>query len=180
MVGFEPVFDRNSKVLILGSFPSVISRKVEFYYGNKQNKFWKLINQYFNQTLNTIQEKKEFLINHQIAIWDIVKSCDIDGSLDSNLKNIEFVQLERILPPNTKICFIYCNGKKSYELTTKYLKLKDIKIPVFYLPSTSPANVNFKLEEWEEFFKKIEKIQWVFGLWICNNLFLFLINFEAM
>lgn len=148
MIGFEPVFDNESKILILGSFPSVISRKENFYYGNKQNKFWKMLENIYNTTLSSIEEKKKFLLNHKIALWDIVESCDIEGSLDINIKNIKIVDLYRVLPPNTNISKILCNGKKSYELTSKYLQKENINIECIYMPSTSPANIRFDISEW--------------------------------
>lgn len=145
---FEPVFDQNSKILILGSFPSVISRQVNFYYGNKRNKFWQIMEGFFCEKFSTIEQKKESLLKHNIAIWDIVQSCDIIGSMDGNIKNYKFADIKKILPPYSNINKILCNGKLAYKLTLQYTKLNKIDIQVVYLPSTSPANVRFNKNEW--------------------------------
>ena len=143
--GFEAIFDKNSKILILGSFPSVKSREVGFYYANKQNRFWKMLGQIFGEEVGeTIETKKEYLLKHNIALWDIVKSSDIEGSLDKNLKNVEVVDLNEVLT-KAKIEKIICNGKKAYNLFTKsYPNLKAI-----YLTSTSSANGWYDVEKWK-------------------------------
>lgn len=150
--GFKPIYDSNSEILILGSFPSVASRKSNFYYGNPRNKFWETIAKIYNENLpKTIEEKIEFLYKNKIALWDIVESCDIVGSADTNIKNFKVVNLSKILA-FSKIFAIICNGKKSYEILIKNYNLP---IKVYYLPSTSPANVSFSEEKWVEGFKKI-------------------------
>jgi hypoxanthine-DNA glycosylase len=148
--GFKPIFDKNSKILILGSFPSVKSREVGFYYGNKQNRFWKMLGQVFGEEVGeTIENKKEYLLKHNIALWDIVKSSDIEGSLDKNLKNVEVVDLNDILK-KAKIEKIICNGKKAYNLFTKsYPNLQAI-----YVTSTSSANRRYDIEKWKSELKK--------------------------
>ena len=143
--GFEPVFDGNSRVLILGSFPSVKSRETEFYYGNKQNRFWRTLCEGLGeQAVDTVEEKKRLCLNHGIALWDIVASCEIVGSMDTDIKNYELVDLTRIL----SICNvekILCNGATSYKLTKS---VYDGNVPVYKLPSTSSANVRFDKTEW--------------------------------
>ena len=143
--GFKPIFDKNSKILVLGSFPSVKSREVGFYYANKQNRFWKMLGQIFGEEVGeTIETKKEYLLKHNIALWDIVKSSDIEGSLDKNLKNVEVVDLNEVLT-KAKIKKIICNGKKAYDLFCKsYPNLKAI-----YLTSTSSANGWYDVEKWK-------------------------------
>lgn len=151
---FEPVIDKESKVLILGSFPSVKSREINFYYGNKQNKFWKVLEEYFDEKISeSTDEKRAFLLAHHIALWDIVGSSQIIGSSDNELvKKIERVNdIEKLLQDFPTIQTVICNGKASYSLTKKYFPNIDIS----YLPSTSPANVSFKKEAWLEMFKKI-------------------------
>lgn len=142
--GFEPLFDANSKILILGSFPSVKSRQSEFYYGNKQNRFWQTLCEAFGESVETIADKKRLCLTHGIALWDIVDSCEIKGSMDSDITNYTLVNMNRVLA-NCPIEKILCNGAMSYKLTTSIYKGD---LPVFKLPSTSPANVRFNKDDW--------------------------------
>ena len=143
--GFDPVFDNGSKTLILGSFPSVKSRQVEFYYGNKQNRFWKVISEAFgeNEPL-TVEDKISLCLKHKVALWDIVGSCRIIGSMDVDIKDYEFVDLQKVLA-NSPIDKILCNGATAYKLT---LSVYDGDLPVYKLPSTSSANVRFDKDIW--------------------------------
>ena len=144
--GFEPVYDKNSRVLILGSFPSVKSRQVNFYYGNPRNRFWDILKEYFCENIpQTPQERAQFLLDKNIALWDVVTECEIDGSKDSSIKNFKVANIERLLQ-NSKICLIILNGSKSYEIFQS--RFGDIEVPYVRLPSTSPANVSFKKEPW--------------------------------
>ena len=138
----EPVYDENSKILILGSFPSVKSREVNFFYGHPQNRFWKVLASIMDDVCpSTTEEKKAFLIKHHIALWDVVKSCDIEGSSDSSIKNVTPNDLRLILQ-KAEIKQIFINGNTAYKLFEKYNSdLKAVK-----LPSTSPANAMFSLE----------------------------------
>ena len=145
LYGFAPVFDSNSRVLILGSFPSVKSRQTEFYYGNKQNRFWKMLSQAFGEREPiTVQDKIALCLNHNVAVWDIVESCSIVGSMDADIKDYELVDLQKVLS-SSKIDKILCNGAISYKLTKSAY---NGNVPVYKLPSTSPANVRFNVEEW--------------------------------
>ena len=151
---FEPVIDKKSKVLILGSFPSVKSREINFYYGNKQNRFWKVLEEYFDEKVpENTDGKRAFLLAHHIALWDIIGSSTIKGSTDNELvKKIDSVNIiPKLLQDFPTIQAVICNGKASYNLTTKYFP----NITAIYLPSTSPANVSFKKEAWFEMFKKL-------------------------
>ena len=142
---FEPVIDKKSKVLILGSFPSVKSREINFYYGNKQNRFWKVLEEYFDEKVpENADGKRAFLLAHHIALWDIIGSSTIKGSSDNELvKKIDSVNdIPKLLQDFPIIQAVICNGKASYSLTKKYFPNIDIS----YLPSTSPANVSFKKE----------------------------------
>lgn len=145
-VGFMPVYNKESKILILGSFPSVKSREESFYYGNKQNRFWKVLSSFFNVDLpTTIDEKRELLLQNHIALWDIVASCNIVGSLDSAIQNYTLVDLMPVLK-NSQIHSVVCNGATAHKLYLKgYAKLN---YPCYKLPSTSPANTRFAIEEW--------------------------------
>ncbi len=144
--GFEPFFRADSRLLILGSFPSVKSRQQNFYYGNRQNAFWKILANFFGEPVpQSIQEKQEFLTAHKIALWDIVTSCEIRGSADSSIKNYSVADLSRVLAcaPVEKI---FLNGGQAYRIFLKHYK--DISVPYIKLPSTSPANASRKDEEW--------------------------------
>ncbi len=145
--GFDPIFDENSRVLILGSFPSKKSRDVGFYYGNKQNRFWKTLAMIFDHApLETINEKIDFLKSHNIALYDVIAESDIEGSADQALikSNNALTSLGPLLPPHTKVEKILCNGKAAFNILCN----SPITIPIIYLPSTSPANVSFNPADW--------------------------------
>ena len=150
---FEPVFNKDSKVLILGSFPSVKSRENNFYYGHPQNRFWKVLASVFETEVpQTIDEKKAFLLSHCIAVWDVIESCTIIGSSDTSIKDVIVNDFSRVLE-NSSIEKIYVNGRKAYELYHKYAEQKTGIVAV-KLPSTSPANAAWNLErlcqEWKQ------------------------------
>ncbi len=147
--GFPPVFDNNSKILILGSFPSVKSRQQQFYYGNMQNRFWKTLCSAFelpieNASELTIAEKTKICLQNCVALWDVVESCEIRGSMDSDIKNFTLVDLHTVLDAS-KIEKILCNGQKAYQLTTS---IWHGNLPIVQMPSTSPANVRFDKDVW--------------------------------
>lgn len=143
--GFEPVFDSNSRVLILGSFPSVKSRETDFYYGNIQNRFWRMLSEAFDkQLVTTVDEKKRLCLDNRVALWDIVESCEIRGSMDADITNYSLVDLSQVLSV-CKIEKILCNGATSYKLTKS---VYSGEIPVYKLSSTSPANPHFDKAEW--------------------------------
>lgn len=143
---FEPVFDKNSKILVLGTLPSVKSRENNFYYGHPQNRFWKLIAALCDEDIvpQTIEEKKQMLLRNHIAVWDVISECDIIGSSDSSIKNVVPVDLSVILD-NADIDRIYANGGKAYELYMKYQYGKTGR-EIIKLPSTSHANAAYSLE----------------------------------
>lgn len=148
--GFEPIYDSQSKVLILGSFPSVKSREVGFYYGNKQNRFWKMLSKVFDEDIgDSTKDKINFLLKHNISLWDVVESSDLVGSMDNSLlkSHNKKCDINRLLPPNTKVEKILCNGKTSYNLLMQNF---NTNIPIIYVPSTSPANVNYKFDIWNK------------------------------
>ena len=151
---FEPVFDENSKILILGTFPSVKSREQHFYYGHPQNRFWKLLALLLNDSCPlTITEKKDFLHKHKIAVWDVIESCDIIGSSDSSIKNVIPADINSVLQ-QTDIHAIFANGTKAYDLYQKYA-FPQTQFPITRLPSTSPANAAFSLEKLQDNWKVI-------------------------
>ena len=146
--GFAPVFDGESKVLILGSFPSVKSRETEFYYGNKQNRFWRTVCGYFNEEIPlTTVEKRAFLFRNKIALWDMVTSCEIQGSADASVKNADLADLNEVLL-RANIQRILLNGTLAYDLFCK--KYAGIDIPYVKMPSTSPANPRFDEKIWRK------------------------------
>lgn len=153
----DPIYDENSKILILGSFPSVKTRSYGFFYGNKQNRFWKVLEIIFNNPIeDNIESKKEFLHRHNIALWDVIYKCDIIGSSDSSIKNVEITDLRKIFN-KAQIKNIYCNGGLSYKLYNKYHK-KYLDISAHKLPSTSPANARYSLEDLVENWKIIKEV----------------------
>lgn len=144
--GFEPVYDKNSKLLILGSFPSVKSRKAEFYYGNRQNRFWRTVCSYFGEAVpETTEKKREFLLRRKIALWDIVTECEIVGSQDSTIKNFKVANINSLLQ-NSQVGFIILNGGKAFSVFEA--NYANLHIPYVKLSSTSPANTRFNEEEW--------------------------------
>ena len=154
---FEPVFDENSKVLILGTFPSVKSRENRFYYGHPQNRFWKVIAGLTESEVpQTIEEKKKLLLEHGIAIWDVIESCDIIGSSDSSIKNVVPADIERVVA-NSKIQNIYANGGTAKKLYEKYSQKKTGR-EIIGLPSTSPAKAAYSLERLLECRQEVKKV----------------------
>ena len=143
---FEPLYDANSKVLILGTFPSVKSREQSFYYSHPQNRFWKVISALTQVPLpTTIEAKKAMLLEHNIAIWDVIQSCDIINSSDSSIQNVIPSDLTSLLR-HSHITHIYANGATAHKLYQEYCEL-NTGIEIIKLPSTSPANAIFSLEK---------------------------------
>ncbi len=140
-----PLYDKNSKVLILGSFPSVKSREQMFFYGHPQNRFWKVICAVMGKdTPVTIEEKSSFLHENNIALWDVIASCDITGSSDSSIKNVVANDLTQILR-SADIKQIFVNGRTAEKYYNKYIRDTIAKKAVC-LPSTSPANAGWSLD----------------------------------
>ncbi len=151
-IGFDPVFNAESKVLILGSFPSVKSREVAFYYGHKQNRFWKMLCRYFQEEIPlTVDGKKDFLLRNKIALWDMATACEIKGSSDASVKNAEIADLSQILRV-ANIKKILLNGTLAYDLFMQ--KYADLEIPYAKMPSTSPANPRYNEEPWRTALKE--------------------------
>lgn len=137
----EPVFDKSSKILILGSFPSVKSRETEFFYGHPQNRFWRtMANVLECDVPKSVDEKRDMLIKHNIALWDVIKTCEITGSADSSIKDVKVNDFSRIFSAADIKC-IFANGAAAYNIYIKYVDKNIIK-----LPSTSPANAMWNVE----------------------------------
>ena len=138
----SPIYDNHSKILILGTIPSVKSREVGFYYAHPSNRFWTILEHLFNTKLATKEDKIKFLHDNHIALWDVFKSCDIHASSDASIKNYELNDINMI----TKIAniqAIFCTGKTAYNNLIKNYKTTR---PIFCLPSPSSANATFKLD----------------------------------
>lgn len=182
--GFGPVFDERSRVLVLGSFPSVLSRRGSFYYGNPQNRFWRVIAACAGEPVppnegecvagkgraiegegvvdgkrapaasgeapatvtsaQSIAAKTSLLLAHGIALWDVIESCDIKGSSDASIRNVEPVDIARVLE-TARIEAVFCNGGTAGRLYRRYLR-ESVGLDAVVLPSTSPANASWSLE----------------------------------
>ncbi|MCR8968405.1 DNA-deoxyinosine glycosylase [Facklamia sp. 7083-14-GEN3] len=155
----QPLYNEDSQILILGSFPSVKTRQYGFFYGHPQNRFWPLMGNLFKVELSTnIEERRNFLLKHRISVYDSIYQCDIVGSSDASIKNV--------IPSDLKVIFdkasiqqVFCNGATSYKYYQKY-HAKETGIKGIKLPSTSPANARFRLDdlalEWKEILKYLD------------------------
>ena len=149
---FNPIVFSNSQTLILGSFPSIDSFENSFYYAHPRNQFWKILSKITSYPVNNKDQKIWLLKEHNLALWDMVKSCQRENSLDSSLKNIEVNDIKSLLnsyPNITKIAF---TGRKSQQLFNRYFK--DIDIETTYLPSPSPAYAKLSFEEKAKIYKE--------------------------
>ena len=152
-----PFYDKNSNILILGSFPSVKSREQMFFYGHPQNRFWKVVAAVFDQEVpQSIEQKKEFLKRNSIAVWDVIGACEIEGSADSTIKDVTPNDLSQILNV-ADIKRIFVNGKTAEKYYNKYTKAV-IGRDAVCLPSTSPANAAWTLEKLIAEWKVLRKI----------------------
>ncbi len=156
----DPVYDETSRILILGSFPSVKSREAKFFYGHPRNRFWELISRLLNEKMpENIEEKRALLIRNHIALWDTIHACDIHGSSDSSIRNLVPNDFEPILL-TAPIRQIFCNGKKSHAAYCRYCE-KNTRRPAIALPSTSPANAAWSMErlmeEWKQILEYLQK-----------------------
>lgn len=138
----EALFNENSQILILGTFPSVKSREAKFFYGHPQNRFWRVMARLCDAELpQNVADKKKLILDNHFALWDIIHSCDVEGSADSSIKNVVPNDISVILK-NSKVSRIFVNGKKAESLYKKYLE-KETGITAVCLPSTSPANASW-------------------------------------
>ena len=152
----KPLYDNNSKILILGSFPSLKSREQMFFYGHPQNRFWRVLAAVFECDLpQTIEQKRDLILSHNLAIWDVIASCEIEGSADSSIKNVVANDLSVIFD-NADIKQIFVNGKTAEKFFNKYIKEK-IGRTAICLPSTSPANAAWSLERLINAWKSVKE-----------------------
>lgn len=151
-----PLYNSSSEILILGSFPSVKSREAMFFYGHPQNRFWKVIAGVFGDSVpQTIEEKKHLILDHHLALWDVISSCEIEGSSDASIKNVTANDLSPILQA-ASIDKILVNGKTAEKLYIQYIQPKT-QFPAICLPSTSPANAAWNLERLIDAWGKVLK-----------------------
>lgn len=145
--GFDPVFDDTSRVLVLGSFPSVLSRENAFYYGNPQNRFWRVVGAVTGEPVPPVDDvpgRRDLLLRHGIALWDVVASCDVRGSSDASIRNVVPADVRRITA-SAPIEAVLCNGGTAGRLYRRLLEA-EVGLPAETLPSTSPANASWSLE----------------------------------
>lgn len=155
----KPIYNENSEILILGTFPSVKSREACFFYSHPQNRFWPVMARICNsQVPDTVDDKAKLILNHHFALWDVIHSCEITGSSDSSIKNVVPNDIKSIIA-QTKVDRIFVNGRKAESLYKKYLE-KDIGITAVCLPSTSPANASWSIDRLFEYWnEKINRNQ---------------------
>ena len=154
----EPIYDENSKILILGSFPSVKSREQMFFYGHPQNRFWRVVSAVFGCDLPvTVEQKRKMLLDNGIAVWDVIASCEITGSSDSSIRNVTANNLSIILD-TADIRQIFVNGKTAEKYYNKYLRTS-VGRDVVCLPSTSPANAAWSVDRLVEVWQIIREIR---------------------
>ena len=146
---FPPLFDSESRTLILGSFPSVKSREAMSFYGHPQNRFWRLIALLCHEdTPQTVEEKSSLILRHHLALWDSIRSCTITGSSDSSVRDVVPNDL-RVIFDNSKTERVFCNGALSHKMYMKYI-YPQTGVAAVKLPSTSPANAAYSLERLAE------------------------------
>lgn len=145
--GFDPVFDKSSRVLVLGSFPSVLSRENRFYYGNPRNRFWRVMADALGEeepAADDIEGKRAMLLRHGVALWDVIESCDVRGSSDASIRNVVPADVAKITGA-APIGAVLCNGGTAGRLYARWLE-PVTGLPATTLPSTSPANAAWSVE----------------------------------
>lgn len=156
---FPPVWNEKSRILILGSFPSVKSREEGFFYGHPRNRFWNVLSVVLDcEKPTTIEEKKQMLLTHGIALWDVIASCEIRGSSDSSIRNVVANDFSELLE-NSQVRVIFTNGQTAGKLYQKYVE-KKTGLAAIHLPSTSPANAAWSLERLVESYRNALK-EWL-------------------
>lgn len=141
---FGPIFDSSSKVLMLGSFPSLVSRQQNFYYANPRNRFWPVLSAVFEEDCGTsIAERTAFLHRHHIALWDVIASCTIHASSDASIQDVQVNDIQQLID-QSQISHVYTTGSQAFHLYERY---RPCTMDAVCLPSTSPANAKMKLED---------------------------------
>lgn len=156
--GFDPIIAKSPKAMILGSMPSVVSLEKHEYYGYRHNRFWKIMGAYFQAELSSYEQKKQLIIDHSLILWDVIASCEREGSLDSAIRQVHVNDIAALVQTYPKIQCILCNGKKSWELYQRHFE-KRISVPCICLPSTSNANRTIKESElFAQWFAQLDRI----------------------
>lgn len=153
---FDPVFDERSRVLVLGSLPSALSRENRFYYGNPRNRFWRVMADVLGEPLpaaGDVDAKRALLLRHGVALWDVIESCDVRGSSDASIRNVvpaDVARITRVAPFGA----VLCNGGTAGRLYRRWLE-PVTGLPAVTLPSTSPANASWSLERLEARWREV-------------------------
>lgn len=151
---FSPVFDSESRILVLGTMPSPKSRELGFYYSHPRNRFWPVLAEIFGEKVSgTPEEKQDFCLRNKIALWDVLKECDIEGASDSSIKNAVPNDM-RMIFEKAPIKAVFTTGTTAAKLYKKFIE-PETKVPAITLPSTSPANAKIKFDELCEEYKII-------------------------
>lgn len=154
IVGFPPIIADQARVMILGSMPSVTSLEKQEYYGFSHNRFWKIMNLVYHMPIDNYEQKKQIIYHNQLILWDVIASCEREGSLDSDIRQ-EIVNPIDELIMQYSITKVICNGRKSYDLYQKHFK--ELPVICCYLPSTSNANRSIKedvlIQQWVQALK---------------------------
>lgn len=149
---FDPIINEDTRVLFLGSFPSIASFEYSFYYAHPRNAFWPIIEKIFNVTLATNAAKRDFCLKKGIGLWDVIASCERSNSSDTNLKNCVPNDFETLLKAYPGIRALGFTGKKSFDLFRKHYR--DLEVEQVLLPSTSPAHAAMKRAEKQEIYRE--------------------------
>ena len=151
---FGPVYNEDSRILILGSLPSPASREVGFYYGHPRNRFWQMLSEVYGEPLReNVTEKEAYVLRHGLALWDAIEECDIIGAADSSVRNAVPTDIPMILK-HTRVERILCNGALAKKIYDKY-QLERTGMPAQQMPSTSPANAAWSLERLVQEWRKV-------------------------
>ena len=148
---FPPLWDEESRVLILGSFPSVMSRRNDFYYAHPQNRFWKLLSLVYEEEIG---DRAAFCHRHHIALWDVIESCTITGSSDSSIRDVKVNDISALLS-KSRIRQVFTTGNTAWKLYRRYM---DTGMEAVKLPSTSPANAAMRTDDLLPYYRKIREV----------------------
>lgn len=156
--GFEPILSDHPKGLILGSMPSVTSLEKQEYYGFQHNRFWKIMQAYFHVELNNYEQKQQLIQEHSLILWDVIGSCEREGSLDSAIRNVTCNDIAGLVQRYPSISLVLCNGKKSCDLYQRHFA-KQLALEYVALPSTSNANRTIKEADlYQQWFHQLDRI----------------------
>lgn len=157
--GFKPIIGIDPKCMILGSMPSVTSLAKQEYYGYRHNRFWSILAEYYQLTLADYTAKQNCIKNNHLILWDVIASCDREGSLDAAIRNVVCNDIVALADQYPSLHLILCNGKKSYELYQRYIQ-PQLALECVCLPSTSNANRTISNQElYQKWFEQLSRIE---------------------